>query len=197
MVGERHRDDIRSSEYRLIGIVGSAAGVAGIGEDFQLGIDQVHDPVGWNARSCVDAAFEPVSGQCRVRNFHHQRDIVARGSRWRCPPAVFLPYKRVELSVNRHRDAGLVETWTIGKQVAEQRGKALLGRADVRANAGRIPPLDVVPSPILPQNPNHADIVGYPPRKDEPLSLAAKRAAAIEGRWRSAPSTDCGEDTMT
>ncbi len=110
---------------------------------------------------------------------------------------MFLPYKRVELPVNRHRDAGLVETWTIGKQVAEQRGKALLGRADVRANAGRIPPLDVVPSPILPQNPNHADSVGYPPRKDEPLSLAAKRAAAIEGRWQSAPSTDCGEDTMT
>ncbi len=112
-------------------------------------------------------------------------------------PQLFLPYKRVELSVNRHRDALLAETWTIGKQVAEQRGKALLGRADVRANAGRIPPLDVVSSPTLPQNPNHADIVGYPPRKDEQLSLAAKLAAAIEGRWQPAPSTDDGEDTMT
>ena len=109
-------------------------------------------------------------------------------------PQLFLPYKRVELSVNRHRDAALVETWFIGKQVAEQRGKVLLGRADVRANAVRIPPLDVVPSPILSHNPNHADIVGYPPRKDEQLSLAAKLAAAIEGQWQSAPSSDGSEE---
>ena len=105
-------------------------------------------------------------------------------------PQLFLPYKRVELSVNRHRDAELSETWVIGKQVAQQRAKSLLGRADVRVSASRISPLDVVPSPILPQNSNHADIVGYPPRKDEQLSLAAKLAAAIEGRWQPAPSTD-------
>ena len=105
-------------------------------------------------------------------------------------PQLFLPYKRVELSVNRHRDAELSETWVIGKQVAQQRAKSLLGRADVRVSASRISPLDVVPSPILPQNPNHAGIVGYPPRKDEQLSLAAKLAAAIEGRWQPAPSTD-------
>ena len=110
-------------------------------------------------------------------------------------PQLFLPYKRVELSVNRHRDADIAETWTIGKQVAEQRGKVLLGRADVRANAVRIPPLEVVPRPILPQNPNHADIVGYPQRKDEQLSLAAKLAASIEGRWQSLPSSS-SEKTM-
>ena len=39
--------------------------------------------------------------------------------------------------------------------------------------ACRIQPLNVVPSPILPHNPNHADVIGYPPRKDEQLSLAA------------------------
>jgi len=33
-------------------------------------------------------------------------------------PQLFLPYKRVELSVNRHRDATLEETWSIGQQVA-------------------------------------------------------------------------------
>ena len=83
-----------------MGIVGSVAGVAGIGEDFQRGIDQVHDPVGWNARSCVDAAFEPVSGQCRVRNFHHQRDIAARGM------SIFKQNK----GVNRTKGSGLFET---------------------------------------------------------------------------------------
>ena len=110
-------------------------------------------------------------------------------------PQLFLPYKRVELSVNRHRDAELSETWVIGKQVAQQRARSLLGRADVRVSASRISPLDVVPSPILPQNSNHANIVGYPPRKDEQLSLAAKLAAAIEGRWQRAPSTDDSDRT--
>ena len=108
-------------------------------------------------------------------------------------PQLFLPYQRVELSVNRHRDATLDETWAIGRQVAEQRGKTLLARADLRASSCRITPLDVVPQPILPHNPNHADVIGYPLRKDGQLSLAAKLAAAIEGRWESAPSRDSRE----
>ena len=103
-------------------------------------------------------------------------------------PQLFLPYKRIELSVNRHRDASLVETWTVGRQVAVQRGKTLLGRADIIASACRIEPLDVVPKPILPDNPNHADVTGYPPRKDDQLSLAAKLAASINGQWQPTPS---------
>ena len=102
-------------------------------------------------------------------------------------PQLFLPYKQVTLSVNRHRDGTLIEIWSIGQQVAAERGKTLYGRADVRANSCRIAPLDVVPQPILPHNPNHADIVGYPARKDEQLSLAEKLAAAIEGEWQSPP----------
>ena len=105
-------------------------------------------------------------------------------------PLLFLPYKRVTLSVNRHRDATLAETWAIGHQVAAERGKTLSGRADLRASSCRITPLDVVPQPILPHNPNHADVVGYPARKDEQLSLAAKLAAAIEGDWQSPPPVD-------
>lgn len=105
-------------------------------------------------------------------------------------PQLFLPYKRVTLSVNRHREATLEETWAIGQQVAAERGKTLYGRADLRASSCRITPLDVVPQPILPHNPNHADIVGYPARKDEQLSLAEKLAAAIEGEWKSPPPID-------
>lgn len=100
-------------------------------------------------------------------------------------PQLFLPYKRVELSVNRHRDATVEETADIGRQVAAQRGKTLLGRADIRARSCCIQTLSVVASPILPDNPNHADIVGYPARKDEQLSLAAKLAASIESAWHA------------
>lgn len=95
-------------------------------------------------------------------------------------PQLFLPYKRVELSVNRHRDATLEETTNIGRRVAAQRDKPFLGRADIRTRSCSIQTLSVVASPILPHNPNHADIVGYPSRKDEQLSLAAKLAASIE-----------------
>lgn len=70
-------------------------------------------------------------------------------------PQLFLPYKRVELSVNRHRDGTLEETWSIGHQVAVQRGKTLIGRADILASSCCTQTLSVVASPILPDNPNH------------------------------------------
>ena len=107
-------------------------------------------------------------------------------------PKLFLPYKQVALSVNRHREATSDETWAVGRRVAEERKKTLYGRADIRASSCRIGPLDVVPKPILPGNPNHADIVGFPPppRKDEQLSLAQKLAAAVEGKWRAPPPFD-------
>lgn len=44
---------------------------------------------------------------------------------------------------------------------------------------------DLVPRPTLPHNPNHADVIGYPPRKDEQLSIAQQLAAAIDGNWKS------------
>jgi hypothetical protein len=103
-------------------------------------------------------------------------------------PKLFLPYSRVDLSVNRHRDATEEETWSIGRKVAAQRGKTLYGRADIRATACRISPLDVLPRPILPENPNHADIVGFPLAKEDQLSLAEKLAASIEGKWILPPS---------
>ena len=102
-------------------------------------------------------------------------------------PALFLPYKLVELSVNRHREATANETWVIGRRVAMLRQKTLYGRADIRASFCRIKPLDVVPKPILPHNPNHADIIGFPAPKDEQLSLAQKLAASIEGKWIPVP----------
>ncbi len=110
-------------------------------------------------------------------------------------PQLFLPYKRVELSVNRHRDATVEETTNIGRQVAVQRSRTLLGRADIRTRSCCVQTLSVVASPILPDNSNHADIVGYPARKDEQLSLAAKLAASIESAWHAnVPGLTTSED---
>lgn len=102
-------------------------------------------------------------------------------------PKLFLPYKRVELSVNRHREATLEETWQAGVEVAAARNKSLYGLANIRASRCRIQTLDVVPAPILPGNPNHANITGYPAAKED-QAIANELAASIEGRWIAPPS---------
>lgn len=107
-------------------------------------------------------------------------------------PRLFMPYKWVELSINRHREATIEETWQVGREVAAQRKKPLYGLANIRASKCRIETLKVVPDPILPGNPNHANITGYPPDKTDQMALAAELAASIEGKWIEAPREDSG-----
>jgi hypothetical protein len=95
---------------------------------------------------------------------------------------LFMPYKRIVLSVNRHRDATLEETWEIARRVASQRQKTLYGRSDIRAIACKVDSLSVVAKPILPDNANHANIEGYPPKKEDQKSVAQKLAAAASKR---------------
>ena len=107
-------------------------------------------------------------------NEFHADDTVA--------PRLYMPYARVVLSVNRHRDASLDETWAIARQVAATRQKTLYGRSDIQAGGCKINPLSVAATPIIPENPNHADITGYPSQKDDQKSLAQKLAAAASKR---------------
>jgi len=102
-------------------------------------------------------------------------------------PKLFMPYKFVALSVNRHRDCTEEEIWDVGFEVAEMRQRTLYGRADIKAASARIAPLDVVAKPLMPRNPNHAEIVGFPPAKEDQQALAVKLAAAASKRI-SAPN---------
>lgn len=102
-------------------------------------------------------------------------------------PKLFLPYSRVELSVNRHRECTEDEIWKVGVYVAAARRCTFYGRSDIAAKACKIPPLKVVAKPIKdepdqPANPNHADITDYPATKAEQMSLATKLAAAAGPR---------------
>ena len=83
-------------------------------------------------------------------------------------------YKLVELSVNRHREATIEETWQAGYDVAAERQRTLYGLANIRATSCRTNTLDVKSDPQLPKNPNHANIVGYPPTKEDQMALAKK-----------------------
>ena len=101
---------------------------------------------------------------------------------------LLMPYKWVELSVNRHREATLEEIWQVGSEVAVARNKSLYGLANIRASQCRVRTLDVVPAPILPGNPNHANITGYPAAKEDQMAIANELAASIEGKWIAPPT---------
>jgi hypothetical protein len=90
-------------------------------------------------------------------------------------PDVFIPYKWVELSVTRHLGLTESEIWEAGKLVARQLQKSLRGRSDIQAvdivNVG----LNVVPKPLI-ENPNHADVIGWPVDKPSQKELALRIA---------------------
>jgi len=100
---------------------------------------------------------------------------------------LFMPYKWTELSVNRHREVSVEETWAIGFDIAIQRSKVPYGLANIRASSCCHSTLRVVPDPILPNNPNHANIIGYPTGKEDQMALAKVLAASIEGKWQAVP----------
>jgi len=105
-------------------------------------------------------------------------------------PQLFRPYSYTELSVSRYRDSDLSEIWAVGRSVAAERSKTLCGLVNIRASACRaIPPLDVVARPLLPRNPNHADITGFPPRKEDQVLFSQKLAAAVEGKSVKPPES--------
>ena len=93
---------------------------------------------------------------------------------------LFVPNARGECSVMRHRDASDVEIWETGHDVAASfpEGRTLYGRADITVAACTIDALRVVAKPILPKNPNHADIEGWPESKEDKKALAQKLAVA-------------------
>ncbi len=107
-------------------------------------------------------------------------------------PKLFLPYSRIELSLNWHRDCDENEICDVGAYVAATRKCTFYGRSDIRAEKCNIAPLKVVAMPIKdkpdqPNNPNHADITGYPAAKAEQMSLAAK-LAAVAGLRKEPPN---------
>src|SRR3989338_5438391 len=67
----------------------------------------------------------------------------------------------LELSVTRHLNLTENDIWTIGKKIAGSISRTLHGRADVETSHVTAQSLNVVPQSV-PDNPNHANIVGWP-----------------------------------
>jgi len=75
------------------------------------------------------------------------------------------PENPLELSVTRHLNLQEPEIWSIGNGVASGQNRTLHGRADVKVSHVRTQSLNVVVDPA-PNNPNHANITGWPLEKD-------------------------------
>lgn len=91
---------------------------------------------------------------------------------------LFMPHPRRELSVMRHRNATIEDIWAVGRSVARAMDRSLHGRSDISASACSVDGLAIVASPILPDNPNHADVIGWPESKEDKKAIAQKLAAA-------------------
>jgi hypothetical protein len=91
---------------------------------------------------------------------------------------LFMPHPYIELSVTRHLDATEPEIWEVGIDVAAQIDRKLYGRTDIQACNCNIDSLQVTAKPILPKNPNHADIEGLPSAKQDQKVIAMKLAVS-------------------
>lgn len=103
-------------------------------------------------------------------------------SRWiqktnqRVKPDAFIPPLSLKLSVTRHKNLSPEVIWKIGAAVAAARPATLYGHADIIAVNVRRHDLDVAPAPVE-ENPNHANIVGWPAQKAAQKNVAQKLAA--------------------
>lgn len=107
--------------------------------------------------------------------------------------SLFIPHPRQELSVTRHREATEDEIWAAGNDVSTALGRQLYGRTDIRAGDCMIEMLRVDASPIkndskVSDNPNHADIAGWPTAKEDQKAIALKLVASAS-KLIPAPST--------
>ena len=98
-------------------------------------------------------------------------------------PDAFIPFPHQDLSVTRHLHATKQEIWNLGEQVAMESHRSLYGRADIQARTCHAENLGVVAAPI-PNNPNHADITGWPAEKSLQKMIAVLLASKATYRQR-------------
>ncbi|HET6881894.1 MAG TPA: hypothetical protein VFI31_17140 [Pirellulales bacterium] len=112
-----------------------------------------------------------------------------RGSDRSLKPDAFIPHPHTDLSVTRHFMATEEELWSAGLDVATARGKTFYGRGDFSAATCLGQRLNVEAAP-LPNNPNHANVRGWPAEK--PLQKIIAQQIAATARFVEAPGGTFG-----
>jgi hypothetical protein len=95
----------------------------------------------------------------------------------------FIPYPYPDLSVTRHLYLSEEEIWGMGQGIAASK-KTLYGRADFYAADARKQYLKIESDPA-PNNPNHANIVGWP--TDKPAQKIIAQQLAADSIYRAKP----------
>jgi len=95
----------------------------------------------------------------------------------------FIPHPYTDLSVTRHRDAAEAEIWNVGAGIAAFQRKTLHGRGDVLTSVFLERGLKVLADPMigdaqLPDNPNHANVTGWPANDKARQKLIALEVAS-------------------
>jgi hypothetical protein len=122
------------------------------------------DPVPVVEENELLARYVTQRGQFRTSDFTVKQDL-------------FIPHPHQELSATRHLQATEAELWIAGRDVVEAMGKTLYGRSDIKARDCTMGGIEVIADP-LPNNPNHANLTGWPNQKQEQKAIALQLAAS-------------------
>jgi len=125
----------------------------------------------------------PIASEERLARFiFYRRHIRNDGS---LRPDAFIPHPYPDLSVTRHLQLSQAQIWDIGHLVARQVGHTLQGRADLAVAVFQRQKLQVVAAPV-PENPNHANVIDWPPEKSAQKSIGQQIAEAA-GKAQTSP----------
>ncbi len=125
------------------------------------------------------------SDEWLARFIHYQRYI--RQDRTVRADA-FIPHPYPDLSVTRRLKLSADELWSIGRDVARQINRTLHGRVDAQVFVFQRQQLQVVADPVQ-DNPNHANVIGWP--VDKPAQkIIAQQIAAAASKVLTPPQTE-------
>jgi len=106
----------------------------------------------------------------------------------RVKAAAFLPPGDGKESATRHREATEAELWQVGHAGGAKRGQTLYGRSDVLAATCESQRLKVEADPIE-NNPNHANVVGWP-MNDKPACKLIAEELAVAAKFIPPPEIE-------
>ena len=120
----------------------------------------------------------------RLSRYLHQSNHIRKSDNTVTQNA-FIPHPHADLSVTRHLNLDENEIWSIGADIAQQNQKTLHGRADIEASSFLEQNLRVVSDPVIPGNPNHAIVNGWP--SDKPSQKIIALEIASKSKYIPAP----------
>lgn len=118
----------------------------------------------------------PITSDEWLARFIHYQKYIRQDRTVRAD--AFIPHPYPDLSVTRHLQLSDAELWRIGRDVARQINRTPYGRVDVEVFVFQRQQLQIVADPVFPENPNHANVRGWPAEKPAQKIIAQQIAAA-------------------